>query len=447
MTFFGKVSGSEQDIGNNLVIKACITKDDIERVAALNEEIHGREEGAAVRRWLLEGHPQIEPAGWLFVEDTTTGEAVATLGLMPLTWRYGPVSLPVAELGFVATRPDYRRRGLQRALSAAFDRIALANDYALAAIEGIPYFYRQFGYEYALPLFDSRFNFKLDQIPAGPLRPFSFRPAGPADIPRLMAFYNRQSASLTITTERSEAMWRYYLNLPTGVPFSLQIYLLLRDGQTIGYLALAPSGWANRLNVMELAAGHTQNLNKLTTDYTDKQSVKSAQSVVKDTILAALRFARAQAEAGGQESLGLQLPAGHPVSQIACSMGIKEERTYGWQMKVLDPVRFLNAIAPALEERSAASAIEETSGELNFNLYRHKVGLRIESGRIHAIALDPEAETDVDIPPLVATQLWLGWKSFAALDDWHKDVGAKEEKRHLLEALFPPTKAHIYLGY
>jgi hypothetical protein len=43
--------------------------------------------------------------------------------------------------------------------------------------------------------------------------------------------------------------------------------------------------------------------------------------------------------------------------------------------------------------------------------------------------------------------LWLGWKEFAALDDWHKDVWAREEVHPLLEALFPPAEAHIYLGY
>jgi predicted acetyltransferase len=418
-----RLPGIPQDLGGNLTVKACASKHDIRRVAGLNGEIHGREEGEAVRRWLVEGHPQIEPDGWLFVEDGTTGEAVATLSLMPLTWRYGPVSLPVAELGFVATRPAYRRRGLQRALAAAFDRIALANGYALAAIEGIPYFYRQFGYEYALPLFDSRFNLALDQIPAGSLAPFAFRPAAPADIPFLMACYDQQNADLTITTERPEAMWRYSLSLPPDAVFGLRIVEILRDERALGYLALAPSGWSNRLNVVELA-GDT-----------------------REMILAALRFARAQAEESGHDGVGLQLPTDHLASVVARYQGIKEERTYGWQMKVLDPVRFLNTISPALDERLAASVLRGTSGELNWNLYRQKVGLRLEDGRVSAVALDLEAETEVNIPPLVATQLWLGWKSFAQLDDWHKDVWAQEEKRFLLDVLFPPVEAHIYLGY
>jgi predicted acetyltransferase len=416
--------GIPQRLDEELVIRACHTEADIEQVAALNGEIHGSTEGEAVRRWLLKGHPQIRPEGWLLVEDERTGEAVATLSLMPLTWRYGPVSLPVAELGFVATQPAYRRRGLQRALSAAFDRIALANGYTLAAIEGIPFFYRQFGYEYALPLFDSLFNWQLNQIPRGRSAGFSFRPAEPADVAVLASFYREHTASLDITTERSEEMWRYLVQAPEQTFYRTQIYLQeRRDGQVIGYLGLAPSGWANRLTLMELSA--------------DQQ----------DAILAALRFAGERARAGGHKAVGLQLPANHPACVLSRYQGIKEERPYGWQMKVLDRVRFLEMIAPALEERLASSLLSGIREELVWNLYRDRIGLRIEGGQVTPFVPRPEAEPDLSIPPLVATQLWLGWKSLAALDDWHKDMWVKDEKRLLLEVLFPPAMAHIYLGY
>jgi predicted N-acetyltransferase YhbS len=416
--------GIPQRLHEDLVIRACRTEADAERVAALNGEIHGSTEGEAVRRWLLKGHPQIRPEGWLFVEDEETGEAVATLSLMPLTWRCGPVSLPVAELGFVATRPAYRKQGLQRALSAAFDRIALANGYTLAAIEGIPFFYRQFGYEYALPLYDSLFNWPLNQIPRGRSAGFSFRPAALADVAALADLYREQTASLDITTERSDEMWHYLVQAPEQTLFRMQIYVQeRRDGQMVGYLGLGPSGWANRLTVFELSA--------------DRQ----------DAILAALRFAGERARAGGHEAVGLQLPANHPACVLAHYRGIKKERPYGWQMKVLDPVGFLEVIAPVLEKRLASSLLSGTREELIWNLYQDRVGLRIEDGRVAPFAPKPAAEADVGIPPLVATQLWLGWKSFAALDDWHKDVWAKDEKRLLLEVLFPPTRAHIYVGY
>ncbi len=421
-----------QDIGNDLVIRACITDGDKEKVAELNGEVHGTVERETVRRWLIEGHPQLDPSGWLFVEDRGSGQAVATLSLMPLTWRFGSVSLPVAELGFVATRPAYRKRGLQRVLSAAFDRIALANGYTLAAIEGIPFFYRQFGYDYALPLFDSRFDLQLDLLPALPSTPWSFRQARPEDILNLMAFYRQSTANLVITTERSKAMWQYFLSKPDGATFGFRLYMISRNRCDVGYLAVAPSGWVNRLNLLELSLSDV-----------------ASDSEVRGGVEAVLQFACARAHEGNHESVGLQLPPGHPACDWAREKGCRELGVYGWQMKVLDPVGFLQIIGPVLERRLAASAFSGTSGEIGFNLYRLKVGLVLDSDGVRVRALDPDAETHASIPPFAATQLWLGWKSLGALDDWHKDVVAREESRPLLETLFPVLdgKVHIYLGY
>jgi hypothetical protein len=158
-----------QDLGNGLTIKSRSTEHDIDLVAGLNAEIRGKNEAKSILHWLKNGHPQIVPEGWLFVQDERTGQAVATLCLLPMTWRYGPVALPATELGFVSTRAAYRKRGLQRALTGAFDYIALVNSYTLAAIEGIPYCYRQFRYEFVIPMEDgianSRYTFSLEEIP------------------------------------------------------------------------------------------------------------------------------------------------------------------------------------------------------------------------------------------------------------------------------------------
>jgi hypothetical protein len=204
----------------------------------------------------------------------------------------------------------------------------------------------------------------------------------------------------------------------------MQIYLQEgRNGEAVGYLGLAPSGWANRLTVMELS--------------TDRQ----------EAILAALQFAAGRARAGGHEAVGLQLPAGHPTCALARYRGIREVTPYGWQIKVLDTMGFLATIAPALEERLASSPLRGTLETLVWNLYREKVALKIENGRVIPFSPEPEAAADVSMPPLIATQLWMGWKPFRALDDWHKDVSAKDEKRQLVDVLFPPAEAHIYLGY
>src|SRR5207248_10437926 len=55
-------------------------------------------------------------------------------------------------LPILATAPGYRNRGLIRAVLAMVHARGDGEGRPLSAITGIPYFYRQFGYEYVLDL-------------------------------------------------------------------------------------------------------------------------------------------------------------------------------------------------------------------------------------------------------------------------------------------------------
>ena len=82
------------------------------------------------------------------------GKVVASLNLIPVKWSIGGIPLKVAEMGCVATLAEHRHRGLQQRLINEFHEQVAEHGYDLCAIEGIPYFYRQFGYEYAIPLLE-----------------------------------------------------------------------------------------------------------------------------------------------------------------------------------------------------------------------------------------------------------------------------------------------------
>ncbi len=115
-------------------------------------------------RRLYEHHPQMTEHNFFALWDGD--RMVATLNLIPQTWSLGGVPLKVAEMGLVGTDPAYRKRGLQRMLNKEFDRRTREEGYHLAGLEGIPYFYRQFGFEYSVPL-DEWVSIPLIKLPSG----------------------------------------------------------------------------------------------------------------------------------------------------------------------------------------------------------------------------------------------------------------------------------------
>ncbi|HRF95611.1 MAG TPA: hypothetical protein PLZ51_10465, partial [Aggregatilineales bacterium] len=86
--------------------------------------------------------------------------------------------------------------------------------YHLSNIQGIPYFYRQFGYEYALPL-EGGWRLELHSVPDDMPNGYTFRLATTQDIPALMRLYDLAMCDLDIHAVRDEAIWGYLLGAST----------------------------------------------------------------------------------------------------------------------------------------------------------------------------------------------------------------------------------------
>ncbi len=150
-----------------------------------------RSPGDAIAEWTLELF-EIPPPGFraeddiLVVEDTASGRLVSSLCLIPQTWSYAGVPTSVGQPELVGTHPDYRRRGLVRAQFEVIHARSAELGQQWQIIGGIPWYYRQFGYSYALdlpPFPIWRWGKSQPEPPAG----YSLRPAVAADIPFVAA--------------------------------------------------------------------------------------------------------------------------------------------------------------------------------------------------------------------------------------------------------------------
>ncbi|MBK8026620.1 MAG: GNAT family N-acetyltransferase [Chloroflexi bacterium] len=197
-----------KSLGNGFTIKSVASVEDVERVAKFNAAAFGPQEESMSRALIL-SHPDTRPEHWLYAEEDSTGLVVASLCLIPWRWNYAGVELRSGELGICATLENYRNRGLIRALNVRHKDLLREGGFHLSHIQGIPYFYRQFGYEYALPL-EGGWEIELRQIPDDEPVGFSFRPAVIEDIPTLARLCDEARAAFAISSLREEGVWRYF---------------------------------------------------------------------------------------------------------------------------------------------------------------------------------------------------------------------------------------------
>ena len=156
----------------------------------------------------------------LVVEDSASGRLVSSLCLIPQTWSYAGVPTSVGQPELVGTHPDYRRRGLVRAQFEVIHARSAELGQQWQIIGGIPWYYRQFGYSYALdlpPFPIWRWGKSQPEPPAG----YSLRPAVAADIPFVAALDEAAAARSSLCCLRGVDGMTYEVTrrpgaLPTG---------------------------------------------------------------------------------------------------------------------------------------------------------------------------------------------------------------------------------------
>ena len=197
-----------RDLGNGLILRWS-TAEDTEKIAQLcSMAFRSKADEPAnefmlrwVRRLMRGDHPVMGPGDYGVVEDTSKEgrPVVACTCLWRHTWEYEGVPFVIGRPEVVASDPAYRNRGLIRALFEMVHARSEAEGHLVQAITGISYFYRQFGYEYALDLGGKRVTY-LSLIPKlkdGESEAYTLREATTEDIPLLMEYYNlRRTTSI-----------------------------------------------------------------------------------------------------------------------------------------------------------------------------------------------------------------------------------------------------------
>lgn len=432
-----------RDLGEGLIIRRS-RAEDAEALVKFNKEIHSEDENDAkgLEDWTLdlisgEG-PTFDVGDFTVVEDLRTGEIISSCCLISQTWSYEGIPFKVGRPELVGTKKDYRRRGLVREQMEILHQWSAARGELVQAITGIPFYYRQFGYEMALNLGGGRSGFKthVPKLKDSEEEPYAFRQATKADIPFLMATYNRGSRRSMVYAVWNKHLWRYEL---TGKrPYNLnrrEIFIIEdEDGGQAGFIGIPPLKWgeSSALTVYELSAGYSWSA--------------VTPSVIRFLWHKGEKLAKAQKLP--QEMFGFWLGEAHPAYDVIASRLPKIHKPYAFYLRVTDLVEFIHEISPSLETRLAASAFADYSGEVKLSFYRDGLKLDFTKGHIEDIqklGTDALEDAAAAFPGLVFLQLLFGYRSMDELDDAFTDCYAKnEEGKLLINALFPKKPSDVW---
>ena len=361
-------------------------------------------------------------AGWRSCGVVVDGDrVVSTAMLLDETLVLDGVEIPAGQVELVATDREYEGRGLARALMGWAHELSASRGHLAQVMIGIPYFYRQFGYQYAIVLPQSR---EVRVVPPPPDENL-VRAAHLDDIPAMADLQDAAQKAYDLRMPHSPACWRW---------------LVLRDGST---------------QLLVERAGSPVATGRVTPPEDGEVWLGEVAAADPDAARALLAHAATIAGADalrGNERLRVKERRGSLGGDVLEEyLAPPPRQAARYYIRVGDAVALLDHLRPVLSARLAASGFTDDSGEIVLSFFRHHVRLAHTKGRVEKVRPGgpmqaPGSVGGAGVAPDLIGPLLFGPYGMAGLAERHPDVypGPNEA---LMHALFPPVRADLLTFY
>ncbi len=434
-----------KDLGDGLILRRA-SPADADELVAFNARIHseaGSEEpdvkvGAWVRDLMTRPHPTTNAGDFTVVEETHKGQIVSSMNFIPQTWSYEGIPFGVGRPELVGTNPKYRKRGLVRAQFDVIHQWSAERGHKVQAITGIPYYYRQFGYEMCLALDGGRIGFlaHIPKLEKDQTEAYRLRPVGEDDLSMVAELFEQGARRYLLATLIDEQYWRYELFGKSEQNVNRAEFRIIETviGEAVGFLAHSPALWGPTLGIRmyELKPG----LSWLEPTYSVLRYLKETGEAYA-----------AQKETAEFTAFAMWMGMEHPVYQAIDDRLPRTRDPYAWFIRLNDVPDFLLHIQPVLEDRLAASVMVGYSGDLKLSFFRSGIKITFERGKIKAVSEfipDNTQDGDVLFPDLTFLRVLFGHNDFWELEKIFADCYTRNDiGRALVPILFPKKASNV----
>ncbi|MGY5865202.1 MAG: GNAT family N-acetyltransferase [Candidatus Thorarchaeota archaeon] len=409
------------------------TDEELEELLAFHAKVHPDDDPEELKRQ-IEQLPRFGRKLNFFLRDVESGMIVSSLNAIPGTWSYDGVSLRNLELGWVGTLKEHRRKGLVRALYEHFDKLLHDGEYEISTIQGIPYYYRQFGYDFVIPM-DPTLWISTSQLPTieekspPPYMEISFREAEKKDTDELMMLYDENNKQVQVYAVRSRELWELQEEMKQVYDCEFRTFVLEDKTGVLGYL---------RLLVNKPSSGL----------YGSNMRVIESSIRTYDGVMRALQIVKSEAKKHEFHQVGFVGTPSNNLQKIIQDLGGQVLSGWKHQLRVPDILRLLQRITPVLEKRLVGSMFEGLTTDLAINTFRHCYLLQFVNGKVESITDVGMQEVDESrgfrAPPNDLVRLIFGVYDIDEIKHSNIDFIVSRELKSLVATLFPKGESCIY---
>jgi len=352
------------------------------------------------------------------------GKIAAMVGFLKYKQQFGEMQVSVGEFTYVGTHPEHRKKGLIKILMNYWFDYAKVKNIELCFLYGIPDFYQQFDFEYAVPTYfynyvtiekqmlkDIKGEYKIEKLSS----------CSEKYAKEIKEIYDKSSKENFCSRVRSLEYFKYRLKSTNKGEH--RWYVVLEQEEVKGYIWLSLSQNEIKIreaNIKDDKAG--ESLSELLFLLTEKiEDVKTLglRSPLNNS------FAKYLYKKGGK---------------FACTNELYPENWAG-MFKIIDLKAIMMKLVQNFEKRLYNSKFYEYTGDFIINAEIAKVAFNIEKGKV-TVTDNFINGVEVNIPIKILTSIFTGYKD---IEYYEKQLNFKSEDiKEILKVLFPLENPYIW---
>jgi len=393
---------------------------------------------AKYQRRLIENMPGFGREMNFYIRDADKGAIVSSLSAIPSVWEYDGIPLRNLEIEFVATKESYRRRGFVRVLYSHFEKELHRGEYHISSLWGMPYFFRQFGYDFLFPIsfMGAGFTLRADQIPrltqdeVPSYMSLSVRPATQDDIKEIIRLHDAISSRLLVRTARSRNLWEIQERLRKQRSFDFETMVVEQDGRVDGYFRYVAHGEESSM-VAHLGVSMLDVIETSISSY--------------DGVMCVLQFLREMAVSQNLQLIVLPGTKACNLSRVGIDLGAQPKEWWRYQIRIPDMALLLKQIAPALVQHLKGTMFERLTQDVTLHTYDNCYALNFVDGDIVDVKdMGTQSWGNLSARPHDLVRLIFGESDIEELNRMNADFLVSGSDKALFETLFPKRESHIF---
>jgi hypothetical protein len=327
--------------------------------------------------------------------------------------------------------------GFIRYLYEQFDKELKAGGYHISTLQGIPEFFRQFGYDFLFPLGQfSQLVLRPDQIP----RIWSEEPplfmsldvqnTTDSTLDDIIELYDEIGSRLLVRSFRTRELWELQERLQRWRSFHFVTKVITENNRVVGYLRYIIHGEKSPMaQVWESSA-----LDVIESSISSYNGVMRGLYHLKDV-----------AKEHQLPLIFLPITIASNLTRLCMDLGGQTEVRWKHQIRVPDMIHLLEQITPALEQHLVGTMFNDITCVLRVNTYSHCYELHFEHGKLNLIKdLGRQPWGDLSLRNHDFVRLIFGQINLSELMKTSDDVMVSGELVEFFNTLFPRGESFIH---